>query len=95
MTPRSGDLDRYFNFVRRKLGFTYWSLSAWAKLKVKNAVNFIGAFEETLSTEATAPGWSTASSAATSTAPRSRISRHPLHELRRLGGELHGPRREL
>lgn len=40
------------NIVRRKLGLTYWSLSAWAKLKVKNAVNFIGKFEETLSLEA-------------------------------------------
>lgn len=40
------------NFVRRKLGFTYWSLSAWAKARVKNAVNFIGDFEETLVAEA-------------------------------------------
>ena len=39
------------NLVRRKLGFTYWSLSAWAKKKVKNAVNFIGRFEETLAAE--------------------------------------------
>jgi UDP-2,3-diacylglucosamine pyrophosphatase LpxH len=38
----------YFNKVRRYLGFPYWSLSAWAKLKVKNAVSFIGAFEEAL-----------------------------------------------
>src|SRR5262245_36393013 len=28
------------NIVRRRLGLTYWSLSQWAKLKVKNAVNF-------------------------------------------------------
>jgi len=38
--------------VRRRLGFPYWSLSAWAKLKVKNAVNFIGDFEKTLAGEA-------------------------------------------
>lgn len=44
------------NWVRRKLGFTYWSLSAWAKLKVKNAVNFIGRFEETLAAEAARHG---------------------------------------
>ena len=37
-----------FNRVRRRLGFPYWSFSAWAKLKVKNAVNFIGAFEVAL-----------------------------------------------
>jgi len=41
-------LNTYVNLVRRRLGFSYWSLSAWAKLKVKNAVNFIGAFEEAL-----------------------------------------------
>ena len=46
------NINTWFNFVRRKLGFSYWSLSAWAKLKVKNAVNFIGRFEETLSEEA-------------------------------------------
>ena len=40
------------NIVRRKLGLTYWSLSQWAKLKVKNAVNYIGAFEKTLAAEA-------------------------------------------
>jgi UDP-2,3-diacylglucosamine pyrophosphatase LpxH len=40
------------NFIRRKLGFSYWSLSAWAKLKVKNAVNFISSFEAALSDEA-------------------------------------------
>ncbi|VFU08236.1 UDP-2,3-diacylglucosamine diphosphatase [Methylocella tundrae] len=35
----------WLNKARRSLGFSYWSLSAWAKFKVKNAVNFIGAFE--------------------------------------------------
>jgi UDP-2,3-diacylglucosamine pyrophosphatase LpxH len=39
----------WLNKIRRALGFPYWSLSAWAKLKVKNAVNFIGAFEGALS----------------------------------------------
>ncbi|MGC2223548.1 MAG: UDP-2,3-diacylglucosamine diphosphatase, partial [Methylocella sp.] len=38
----------WFNKIRRRLGFPYWSLSSWAKLKVKNAVNFIGAFEAAL-----------------------------------------------
>src|ERR1700726_1257136 len=36
-----------FNRIRRLFGLTYWSLSQWAKLKVKNAVNFIGEFETT------------------------------------------------
>ena len=34
------------NYVRRRLGMPYWSLSAWAKLRVKRAVNFISTFEE-------------------------------------------------
>ena len=40
------------NWVRRRMGLTYWSLSAWAKHKVKNAVSVIGRFEEALSLEA-------------------------------------------
>ncbi|WP_050763872.1 UDP-2,3-diacylglucosamine diphosphatase [Beijerinckia indica] len=44
--------NTWFNKARRALGFTYWSFSAWAKLKVKDAVNFIGAFEMTLTEEA-------------------------------------------
>ena len=39
-------LNTYFNTIRRGLGLTYWSLSQWAKLKVKNAVNFIGEYRE-------------------------------------------------
>ncbi|MET0315086.1 MAG: UDP-2,3-diacylglucosamine diphosphatase [Hansschlegelia sp.] len=45
-------LNRHLNTVRRSLGLSYWSLSAWAKMRVKNAVNFIGRFEDTLSAEA-------------------------------------------
>jgi UDP-2,3-diacylglucosamine pyrophosphatase LpxH len=45
-------LNTYLNAARRRLGFSYWSLSAWAKLKVKNAVSFISRFEEFLSAEA-------------------------------------------
>jgi UDP-2,3-diacylglucosamine pyrophosphatase LpxH len=40
------------NFVRRMLGLGQWSLAAFLKLKVKSAVNYIGEFEEALSTEA-------------------------------------------
>jgi UDP-2,3-diacylglucosamine pyrophosphatase LpxH len=40
------------NWIRRRLGLSYWSLSAWAKHKVKNAVSVIGRFEEALSLEA-------------------------------------------
>ena len=41
-------LNRWFNVARRKLGFPYWSLSAYLKYKVKNAVNFVSAFESAL-----------------------------------------------
>jgi UDP-2,3-diacylglucosamine pyrophosphatase LpxH len=44
--------NRIFNAIRRRLGFPYWSLSKWAKLKVKNAVNYIGDFEKALAAEA-------------------------------------------
>ncbi|MET0532291.1 MAG: UDP-2,3-diacylglucosamine diphosphatase [Microvirga sp.] len=45
-------VNTYLNIIRRRLGLTYWSLSAWAKMKVKNAVNFISRFEELLAAEA-------------------------------------------
>ncbi len=41
-------LNRRFDFLRRKLGFGYWSLAGFLKTKVKSAVNFIGNFEEAL-----------------------------------------------
>ena len=45
-------LNRNFNAVRRSLGLGYWSLSQWAKLKVKNAVSFIGDYERALAADA-------------------------------------------
>jgi UDP-2,3-diacylglucosamine pyrophosphatase LpxH len=45
-------VNRVFNGLRRRFGFGYWSLSQWAKHKVKNAVNYIGEFEKTLVIEA-------------------------------------------
>ena len=49
-------VNRIFNNLRRQLGFGYWSLSQWAKQKVKNAVNYIGEFEKTLVLEARRSG---------------------------------------
>jgi len=45
-------LNTHFNVLRKTLGLTYWSLSQWAKLRVKNAVNFISEYEATLAAEA-------------------------------------------
>src|SRR6266480_3557601 len=44
--------NTYFNRVRRAVGLTYWSLSKWAKMKVKNAMAFIAEYERTLAAEA-------------------------------------------
>ena len=41
-----------FNFVRRKLGFSYWSLASYLKGKVKNAVKYIGHYEDFIAKEA-------------------------------------------
>jgi UDP-2,3-diacylglucosamine pyrophosphatase LpxH len=49
-------LNRIFNHIRRRLGFSYWSLSAYLKHKVKNAVSYIGAFEHFLAEEAKRQG---------------------------------------
>jgi UDP-2,3-diacylglucosamine pyrophosphatase LpxH len=40
------------NWVRRRLGFGYWSLAAYLKYRVKRAVNYIGEFEHALAEEA-------------------------------------------
>lgn len=38
-------LNRPISWVRRRMGLPYWSFSAYAKSKVKQAVSFISAFE--------------------------------------------------
>jgi UDP-2,3-diacylglucosamine pyrophosphatase LpxH len=45
-------LNHHFNRARRRLGYPYWSLSAYLKAKVKNAVEYIGNFAEAVSGEA-------------------------------------------
>ena len=45
-------VNTFFNTVRRKLGFSYWSLSSYLKNKVKNAVEYISAYETLLADEA-------------------------------------------
>ncbi|PWC32182.1 UDP-2,3-diacylglucosamine diphosphatase [Azospirillum sp. TSO22-1] len=46
------NVNTAFNWVRRKLGFGYWSLSAYLKHKAKSAVEYIGEYESTLVDEA-------------------------------------------
>lgn len=45
-------LNTLLNKARRKLGFPYWSLSAYLKHKTKKAVEFIGDYETALTDEA-------------------------------------------
>jgi UDP-2,3-diacylglucosamine pyrophosphatase LpxH len=45
-------MNTWINAVRRRLGRDYWSLAAYLKGKVKNAVQYIGRFEEAVVTAA-------------------------------------------
>ncbi|MGA2553016.1 MAG: UDP-2,3-diacylglucosamine diphosphatase [Burkholderiaceae bacterium] len=45
-------VNHWFNRIRTRLGFDYWSLSQYLKHKVKNAVSFITSFEQALVQEA-------------------------------------------
>jgi UDP-2,3-diacylglucosamine pyrophosphatase LpxH len=45
-------INRWFNNIRIRLGFQYWSLSQYLKHKVKNAVSFIADFEAIMAREA-------------------------------------------
>ena len=49
-------LNQWVNRARRVLGLPYWSLSKMAKHKVKNAVEFIGRFEEVVARAAAERG---------------------------------------
>ncbi len=45
-------LNRVVNAVRKRLGYPYWSVAAFLKHKVKNAVQYIGNFERAVACEA-------------------------------------------
>ncbi|MEL6289159.1 MAG: UDP-2,3-diacylglucosamine diphosphatase [Pseudomonadota bacterium] len=47
-------VNRPLNWVRRRLGFGYWSLSGYLKHHVKRAMQYIGAFEDAVVSEARA-----------------------------------------
>ena len=50
-------VNDHFNYLRHKMGMSYWSFSQYLKHRVKNAVSFITAFEEALTTEARRRGY--------------------------------------
>jgi UDP-2,3-diacylglucosamine pyrophosphatase LpxH len=41
-------INSLLNLARRGLGLSHWSLSQWAKLKVKHATNYLSDFEQSL-----------------------------------------------
>jgi len=41
-------MNRHLNGLRKLFGYSYWSLAAYLKLKVKNAVSYISSFEDAL-----------------------------------------------
>jgi UDP-2,3-diacylglucosamine pyrophosphatase LpxH len=45
-------LNNVLNRARRQLGYPYWSLSAYLKFKVKNAVEYISNYETAIADEA-------------------------------------------
>ena len=50
-------LNQHYNALRARLGMPYWSLSQFLKLRVKNAVSYITAFEDALGREARTRGF--------------------------------------
>ncbi len=71
-------LNRWFNALRRRLGYRYWSLSAWAKRQVKQAIKAIDRYEVALAGEARRRGLDGV------------VCGHIHHaEMRRVGGVLY------
>ncbi len=71
-------LNRLFNWARVRLGYPYWSLSAWLKRQVKGAVKAIDRFEVALAAEARRRGFDGV------------VCGHIHHaEMRNLGGILY------
>lgn len=50
-------LNQHFNAARARMGLSYWSLARFLKLRVKNAVKYINAFEDALAREARMHGY--------------------------------------
>lgn len=50
-------VNLWFNWLRAKFGYGYWSLSAYLKAKVKNAVSYVGRFEDVVAAETKSRGF--------------------------------------
>ncbi len=82
-------INTTFNWARRKLGLNYWSLSAYLKHKVKNAVQFIADFEEAVASEARRRGVDGVVCGHIHHPEIRTIDGILYLQRRRLGGELH------
>ena len=51
------ELNEFCSAIRRALGLPYWSLSAFLKRKVKNAVEYVCRFEDAVAREAVSRGF--------------------------------------
>ena len=71
-------------------GLPYWSFSSWAKVKVKKAVNFIGAFQDVLTEEARRSRCRRRHLRPYPPCRDRGLRRRRIHQHRRLGGKLHG-----
>ena len=86
-------LNHWFNLMRRRLGYPYWSLSQWLKRQVKEAVKAIDRFETALSADAASARFRRRRLRPHPPRRNAHGERHPLLQQRRLGGELHRARR--
>ena len=86
-------INRWFNMVRRRLGFPYWSLSAWLKRQVKEAVKAIDRFEGGTGRRGAPPRLRRRGLRPHPSRRNARGRRRAVHERRRLGGKLHRPGR--
>jgi UDP-2,3-diacylglucosamine pyrophosphatase LpxH len=50
-------LNHWYNHIRQRLGLQYWSLSAYLKTQVKDAVKFVSDFESAMAAEAKRHGY--------------------------------------
>jgi UDP-2,3-diacylglucosamine pyrophosphatase LpxH len=84
-------VNTLMNRVRRRMGFGYWSLSAFLKTRVKNALHFIENFEAAVADEARRRGVDGVICGHIHKAEMRDIDGIALCQRRRLGGKLHGP----
>ena len=86
-------INRRYQWAVRRIGLhSRWSLSATIKRRVKQAVQFIGDYEQVLAQACLREGYEGGHLRPYSSRGDQGNRRHPVSQRRRLGGELHGTR---